>query len=135
MRLQKTRGTTPEVALRSALHRLGKRFRIQHPVPNRRRRTIDIAFPRSRLAVFVDGCFWHGCPVHRGIPNANHRWWAEKLAENRLRDEETTAVLVDAGWSVLRIWEHEDTATAARRVVEALGHCSAGWGTRQVIDG
>lgn len=112
------RDTRPEVALRRALHRRGLRFRVQMKVPGNRRRTIDIAFTRVRLAVYVDGCFWHGCPEHHILPRTNSKWWTWKVELNRARDADTTRELEDAGWMVLRFWEHVDAAEAAA-VIEA----------------
>jgi DNA mismatch endonuclease, patch repair protein len=85
-----------------------------------RRRTVDIAFISPRLAVFVDGCFWHSCPEHATSPVANGSWWAEKLEGNRTRDLATNAYLVDLGWRVIRIWEHEDVNEAVQRIVDRL---------------
>jgi DNA mismatch endonuclease (patch repair protein) len=111
--------TKPELALRRELHRRGFRFRVQMKVPNNRRRTIDIAFTRARLAVYVDGCFWHGCPEHHVPPKANGEWWTWKVERNRARDRDTDAALRDSGWMPLRIWEHEDVDSAASRVEDA----------------
>ena len=83
------RDTAPELALRRALHAAGYRYRVVHPVPGNRRRSIDIAFTRAGVAVFVDGCFWHGCPEHGTRPRANSDWWSTKLAANHARDEDT----------------------------------------------
>ncbi|MBY9075947.1 very short patch repair endonuclease [Nocardioides sp. WL0053] len=110
------RHTKPEVALRRELHRRGLRFRVQLPVPGNRRRTIDIAFTRVKLAVFVDGCFWHGCPEHGVKPSTNPEWWRWKLARNQERDADTTRLLEEAGWTVLRLWEHEDVLASASTV-------------------
>ena len=107
------RDTKPEMKLRRALHRRGLRFRVQLKVPGNRRRSIDIAFTRARLAVFVDGCFWHGCPDHHVPPKANAEWWRWKVDLNRARDRDTDAKLGAAGWQVLRIWEHVDPEEAA----------------------
>jgi len=90
------------------------------------RRTIDIAFTRLRLAVFVDGCFWHRCPFHGTAPASNAAWWAEKLRRNRERDAETGAALQAAGWEVLRIWEHTEPVEAAEQVEATLRRLSAG---------
>lgn len=109
------RDTPCELALRSAVHRLGLRFRVDWPLPGTRRRA-DLAFVTPRVAVFVDGCFWHGCPVHATWPKANAAWWREKLAGNVARDRDTDARLRRAGWRVLRFWEHADMAKAARRI-------------------
>lgn len=114
------RDTAPEVALRRALHAAGRRFRVVYPVPGNRRRTIDIAFTRAKVAVFVDGCFWHGCPEHGTQPRANSDWWTTKLAANKERDDDTDRLLREAGWHVVRIWEHEDAPAALERVNSAL---------------
>lgn len=114
------RDTTPELALRKELHHRGLRYRVQYPVPTASRRTIDIAFTRLRLAVFLDGCFWHGCPDHGTRPTTNSEWWRWKLDRNRARDVDTTALLEEAGWTVLRIWEHVPTPEAAARVARAV---------------
>ncbi|MGY2082793.1 very short patch repair endonuclease [Blastococcus sp. SYSU DS0539] len=115
------RDTGPEMTLRRALHAAGRRFRVQYPVPDCRRRTIDIAFTRQKLAVFVDGCFWHGCTEHRTVPVSNHDWWQDKLATNAARDADTDSRLRGAGWRVLRVWEHEPAEAAVQRVLEELG--------------
>lgn len=107
MQAQRRKDTRAERAIRSALHRRGFRYRLEWPVPGRRRR-IDIAFPSIALAVFVDGCFWHGCPEHATWPKANAEWWREKIEANRVRDADTNARLEAAGWRVIRVWEHED---------------------------
>jgi DNA mismatch endonuclease (patch repair protein) len=115
------RDTKPEVELRRELHRRGMRFRVQIKVPGNNRRTIDIAFTRVRLAVYVDGCFWHGCPEHHVRPRANSEWWRWKIERNQARDRDTDRLLGDAGWSVLRIWEHESPESAADAVQRAYG--------------
>jgi DNA mismatch endonuclease (patch repair protein) len=99
--------TKPELEVRRALHAAGLRYRVQYPVPGNRRRTIDVAFTRAKLAVFIDGCFWHSCPGHGMTPTANSEWWQWKLQRNRARDRDTDQVLHQAGWTVLRFWEHE----------------------------
>ena len=114
------RDTAPEMALRRALHAAGLLFRVVHPVPGNRRRSIDIAFTRARLAVFVDGCFWHGCPEHGTRPRSNESWWAVKLAANLARDQDTSARLAEQGWQVIRIWEHEEPDLAAQEVANAV---------------
>ena len=120
MSLQAGRETRPEVALRSALHAVGRRFRVSYPVPELRRCTIDIAFPRRRVAVFVDGCFWHGCPEHGTQPNSNVDRWAAKLQANSERDRRVDAHLREHGRVVVRVWEHEDLETACARVLGVL---------------
>jgi DNA mismatch endonuclease (patch repair protein) len=102
------------------LHAAGRRFRVSYPVPGLNRCSIDIAFPRQRVAVFVDGCFWHGCTAHGTEPTSNAARWAAKLEANRARDARVNAHLLDRGWRVLRVWEHEDTASACERVLQAL---------------
>lgn len=114
------RDTAPEMLLRRELHARGMRYRVVTKVPGNNRRTIDIAFPRQRLAVFVDGCFWHSCPEHGTQPAANSTWWTTKLQANRDRDADTDHLLAKAGWRVLRIWEHEPVVEAADRVQAAL---------------
>lgn len=120
MQSARQRDTEPEVALRSALHRRGLRFFVNRaPVPTMRRRA-DIVFPRHRVAVYVDGCFWHGCPIHGTSPKANAEWWRKKIDHNRQRDEDTNRALQAAGWTVMRVWEHEDADAAADKVVAAI---------------
>ncbi|MEH0818540.1 MULTISPECIES: very short patch repair endonuclease [unclassified Micromonospora] len=117
MQRQRRKDTEPELAIRRALHRAGVRYRIGVPVTGLRRRTIDIAFTGIKLAVFVDGCFWHGCPQHATWPRANAAWWEAKILKNRERDRETTRQLEDQGWTVIRIWEHEPAEDAADRIL------------------
>ncbi len=109
-----------EVAVRRLLHAGGYRFRVHYPVPGVPRRTIDIAFTRTKVAVFIDGCFWHRCPQHGTTPSSNAEWWASKLDANTSRDADTNDVLERLGWVVLRLWEHEEPARAAERVMAAL---------------
>lgn len=120
MRRVRTTGTAPETELRRRLHAAGLRFRVGYPVPGRPRRSIDIAFPRRRLAVFIDGCFWHGCPEHGAVPRTNAAFWKAKVDANRARDRETDEVLGSAGWIIVRIWEHTKTDDAAMMVKSAL---------------
>lgn len=119
MKSQRQRDTEPETALRSALHMLGFRFRVDYRLPEMRRRA-DIAFPRLRIAVFVDGCFWHACPSHRTYPKANAEWWHEKIAANVSRDRDTDIKLRAIGWRSVRIWEHDDVSDATAAVLEAI---------------
>lgn len=116
MSRQRRRDTAPEMAIRRELHRRGLRFRLQEKIQHLPRRTIDIAFVRARVAVFVDGCFWHGCPIHATYPANNAAWWAAKLTANKSRDVETTGHLQAMGWAVVRIWEHEEAVVAADRI-------------------
>jgi DNA mismatch endonuclease (patch repair protein) len=120
MRSAKRRDTDPELALRSELHRQGFRFFVDRPVLPDRRRRADIVFPRARVAVFVDGCYWHGCPIHGTLPKANAVWWRDKLRANQVRDRDTDARLAQAGWTSVRVWEHEEVAVAAERVKTAI---------------
>jgi DNA mismatch endonuclease (patch repair protein) len=119
MQATRRRDTEPERALRSVLHRHGLRFRVDHKLPGLRRRA-DIVFPRVRVAVFVDGCFWHGCPEHGTWPKANARWWREKIEANQARDQDTNRRLRELGWTIIRVWEHEEPADAARRIESAV---------------
>jgi DNA mismatch endonuclease, patch repair protein len=119
MQRQQQRDTAPETALRSALHRQGLRFRIHYPLAGLRRRA-DLAFPTEQVAVFVDGCFWHGCPDHGTEPKANAAWWREKIAANVARDRDTDARLEETGWLVVRVWEHEPLNDSVSRVMDAV---------------
>ena len=116
MARQRTTGTGPELALRRELHRRGLRFRVNvQDLPGRP----DIVFTRARLAVQVDGCFWHGCPMHAVAPKANAYWWKAKIAANRERDARSDRLLAESGWLVLRAWEHEAAGQVADRVEQA----------------
>jgi DNA mismatch endonuclease (patch repair protein) len=117
---QKRRDTKPEVALRRALHRRGLRYFVDRAPLKGMRRRADLVFPRRKVAVYVDGCFWHSCPIHATAPRNNAQWWADKLAANVARDRDTDRRLIDEGWRVVRIWEHEDPTVAADRVVDEL---------------
>lgn len=120
MQRQKRRETGIELALRRDLHRRGLRYRIhRRPVPGVRREA-DVVFTRQKVAVFVDGCFWHGCPGHGSWPTANADWWRTKIEMNRARDQDTNVRLGEAGWTVLRVWEHEPAEQAALRIVQVL---------------
>lgn len=118
---QRRTGTVPETRLRRELHGRGLRYRVDRAVLRDRRKRVDVVFGPSRVAVFVDGCFWHMCPEHGNIPHANHQWWQEKLLRNVARDRETDEQLRDAGWAVLRFWEHEIRAD----VVAVADHVAA----------
>ncbi|WP_216588622.1 very short patch repair endonuclease [Streptomyces brasiliscabiei] len=120
MSRQGSRDTVPELAVRRLLHASGLRYRVNVPVPGMPRRTIDIVFSRTKVVVFMDGCFWHGCPEHATQPKANAEWWRTKLDKNVARDRETTEFLHSAGWTVLRFWEHESAEDVARRITEAV---------------
>lgn len=114
------RDNAPEMAIRRLLHAAGFRYRVAWPVPGQRRRSIDIAFTRARLAVFIDGCFWHGCPLHATSPKANAAWWVEKISTNRTRDADVTAQLEELGWTVMRFWEHESAEVVVARIQASL---------------
>lgn len=116
MQSNKSRDTKPELALRSAVHALGLRYRVDARPLKALRRRADLVFPRAKVAVFLDGCFWHGCPVHHTVAAANASFWAEKVSTNRARDSDTDAKLAEAGWVSMRVWEHEDPVEAAERV-------------------
>lgn len=122
MRANPQRDTKPEIALRSELHRLGLRFRKHLPLrlPERIVRP-DVVFTRARLAVFVDGCFWHRCPEHGNVPRANNAYWGPKLERNVERDRVVDHALAVAGWRVVRAWEHDDVVAVAYRVAHELG--------------
>ncbi|MFB6835521.1 very short patch repair endonuclease [Streptomyces sp. NPDC056361] len=116
MSRQRSRDTGVEKALRSALHADGLRFRIHRRPLKGLRREADIVFGPARVAVFVDGCFWHGCPEHATWPKRNSEFWREKIEKNRARDANTDARLKEAGWVSVRVWEHESPDEAAPRV-------------------
>lgn len=111
------RDTAPELALRRALTARGLRYRLhRRDLPG----TPDIAFITARVAVFVDGCFWHGCSDHGVLPKANRAWWEAKLAANRARDVRKDRALIDAGWLPVHVWEHEDPETVAQQLAELV---------------
>ena len=116
MQSNRSRDTKPELALRSAVHARGLRYRVSAKPLTGLRRTADLVFPRAKVAVFLDGCFWHGCPEHHTVAASNATFWAAKVEGNRTRDRDTDAKLADAGWVSVRVWEHEDPAEAAQRV-------------------
>lgn len=116
MRRQGRRDTKPELELRRELHRLGLRYRVDRAVLPGLRRRADVVFSRARIAIFVDGCFWHQCPTHGTHPKANDQWWADKLEANVARDRDTDDRLRAAGWTVVRLWEHDDMHVAAMNI-------------------
>lgn len=121
MTANKSRDTKPERLLRSILYRQGLRYRVNaRPLPDLRR-TADLVFPKAQVAVFVDGCYWHGCPEHYRPARKRSEFWREKIQGNRARDADTDARLREQGWTVVRIWEHEDADAAAAKVIGALG--------------
>ena len=117
----KRSNTKPELALRKALHAAGYRFRKDYPIrAGGRLVRPDIVFTRRRVAVFVDGCFWHGCPLHGQVPATNVTFWTTKLDANVDRDRVQNALLRQEGWRVLRVWEHVPTEDALSEVVAAI---------------
>lgn len=121
MSAQRSQDTAPELAVRRELHSMGLRYRVHvQPLAGLRRKA-DIVFTRVRLAVFVDGCFWHGCPEHGHRRHDVNSWyWPEKIARNQRRDADTDSRLREAGWTVVRVWEHEPPAAAAQRIAAAV---------------
>ncbi|MFG2333389.1 very short patch repair endonuclease [Streptomyces sp. NPDC048604] len=120
MQANRSRDTKPELALRRAVHARGLRYRVAtRPVPTLRR-TADLVFPRQKVAIFLDGCFWHGCPEHHTQAARNSEYWTAKVRRNRERDLDTTTRLTDEGWLVIRFWEHEDPVAAAVIVEQAV---------------
>lgn len=125
MRANRSRDTRPELAVRSRLHARGLRYRVaRRPVPTLRR-SADVVFTRAKVAVFIDGCFWHGCPEHFWAPKSNTDYWEPKIRANIARDQETTLALEEAGWRVIRVWEHEDPNRAADRIQSTVLQASA----------
>ena len=123
MKRVKNKDSKAELALRSALHTEGLRFRLHRRVEGI---TVDIVFPGPKVAVFVDGCFWHGCPKHATYPKTNQNYWLPKLAENKERDERQTKCLQESGWKVIRVWEHDCSPPADRVVVRIMEACRKG---------
>lgn len=120
MQANRRRDTSPEMAVRRACHALGLRYRVDARPLSVLNRRADLVFSRAKVAVFVDGCYWHGCPQHGTTPRTNPDYWGPKIARNIERDRETDALLEEAGWRVIRAWEHEDPVTIAGRVREAV---------------
>lgn len=121
MRANRRRDTQPELAVRRLVHAAGLRYRVDYaPLPDHRRLRADLVFTRARVAVFVDGCFWHGCPQHHTVAKRNADFWAAKVTGNRARDERVNSTLDDAGWTVLRFWEHEESEAVARAIQDAV---------------
>ena len=120
MKAAKPRDTAPEKALRSELHKKGLRYRIDvRPVETLNRRA-DIVFRSAKVAVFVDGCFWHGCPKHGTQAKANAEFWRNKIKQNQARDAETNQLLKKAGWKVVRVWEHESPGKATEKILNII---------------
>ncbi|GAA3538335.1 very short patch repair endonuclease [Aeromicrobium flavum] len=120
MRANKSRDTAPELAVRRLLHAEGFRYRVNHRPDTGLRRTADIVFSKQRIAVFIDGCYWHACAEHGTTARANAGYWSSKLASNVARDRDTNEQLRARGWTVLRFWEHEDPVTVARAIADSV---------------
>lgn len=128
MRANRGRDTAPELAVRKIVHNAGLRYRVDHrPIPGLNRRA-DLVFTRARVAVFIDGCFWHGCPRHHTTAVTNAAFWSEKVESNRARDAETNGLITTAGWQVLRFWEHEVPTDVAVVIIETVRRRVAGRG-------
>lgn len=113
-------GTNAELALRREMYRIGLRYRVGYEVLKKPRRVADAAFPGRKIAVFVDGCFWHGCPEHATWPKRNAEFWRQKIEANRQRDADTNARLQAIGWMALRFWSHESPVKAAETVARVV---------------
>lgn len=122
MQSNRGRDTKPELAVRRAAHAAGLRYRVDRRPLSGLNRRADLVFTRAKVAVFVDGCFWHGCPLHHTVAKANADFWAQKVARNRDRDAETDRLLRDAGWTVIRAWEHEPPEEVVARIVAVVRH-------------
>lgn len=121
MRSNRSRDTSLELCVRRELHRRGLRYRVDVAPLHGLRSRADIVFTRRRIAVYLDGCFWHGCPTHGVIPIAHSDYWQPKLARNKERDAQATLALQEAGWIVLRFWEHEETASVVAAISSEVG--------------
>lgn len=120
MRANRRRDTRPELAVRSAVHAMGLRYRVDTRPVQELRRSADLVFSRARVAVFIDGCFWHGCPSHGSMPVANGQYWSDKIDRNQCRDRDTDQQLSEHGWLVIRAWEHEDPDQVARKIAHIV---------------
>jgi DNA mismatch endonuclease (patch repair protein) len=120
MQSNRGRDTAPELAVRRLLHAHGLRYRVNYRPVTGLRRTADIVFTKQKVAVFIDGCFWHGCLDHYQRPASNQEYWDAKIAANRARDASTTELLSDSGWTVLRFWEHCTSADIATEIVTLI---------------
>ena len=120
MQGNRSRDTSPELAVRRLLHAAGLRYRVNIRPLKSLRRTADVVFTRRKIAVFIDGCFWHGCPDHYVIPKTNVHYWSPKIETNLARDADTSAQLREAGWTVLRFWEHQPPAEVAEQIMASV---------------
>ncbi|MFF8651713.1 very short patch repair endonuclease [Streptomyces griseoluteus] len=126
MQAIRSRDTTPERLIRSLVHAQGFRYRVAaRPLPNLRR-TADLVFRPAKLAVFIDGCYWHGCPQHYVPPKTNSGYWSDKVARNMARDRDTDDQLRAAGWTVLRFWEHDPAEECALKIAATVSHLRQG---------
>jgi DNA mismatch endonuclease (patch repair protein) len=119
MKSNRSRDTKPELRLRKVVHAQGLRYRVAAPPIPGIRRTADLLFTRAKIAVFVDGCFWHGCPEHHTVAKTNAEFWAQKMEGNRRRDRDTDRLLTERGWLVIRMWEHEAPEATAKIIYDA----------------
>lgn len=117
----KQRDTRPELELRGMLEKAGLDFEVDAPLPIKARRRADILIRNARLAIFVDGCFWHGCPIHGTWPKQNAEFWRDKIETNRRRDVDTDRRLKEEGWRVIRAWEHEDMEAVSMDIFSLVG--------------
>ncbi|WP_441250937.1 very short patch repair endonuclease [Kitasatospora sp. McL0602] len=135
MQAIRNRDTAPEQAIRSLLHAAGLRYRVcARPLPELRR-TADIVFRPTKIAVFIDGCYWHGCPEHYVPPKTNPGYWSDKVSRNMARDRDTDTQLESAGWTVLRFWEHESADRCALLIADAVAVRRAGLLSRHKTPG
>ncbi len=125
MQAAKPKDTAPEKAIRSAIHRRGLRYRVDAKPLKELNRRADIIFRSIKVAVFIDGCFWHGCPIHGTQAKANAEFWRVKIRQNRERDADTNKRLEDAGWKVIRVWEHEDSEDASEKIYSIVRKCQS----------
>ena len=134
MKANRRADTKPEVSVRSALHARGLRFRKDLLLRTKGglRTKADIVFPRVRIAVFVDGCFWHGCPLHGSTPKSNSHYWGPKLKRNKERDATVNRALGLDGWQVIRVWEHEPVEEVVQKVADAVASAAARYSARRV---
>lgn len=120
MQGNRARNTSPEMRIRRVLHAQSLRYRVHvRPEPGLGCRA-DLVFRRAKVAVFIDGCYWHACPIHGRTPTTNAEYWSAKIARNVARDRRNDAVLSGHGWTVVRVWEHEDVDAAAERIKQAV---------------
>ncbi|MER5621972.1 very short patch repair endonuclease [Streptosporangium sp. NPDC002544] len=134
MRSNKGRDTKPELALRRAVHALGLRYRVCYRPLKSVRRTADLVFTKVKIAVFLDGCFWHGCPEHHTVAVTNATFWAEKVRRTRERDAETDRLLAKAGWLTIRVWEHEQPVVAAVHIADVIASRRAALQERTAVE-